>query len=97
LDFVRNPIFDIDTAGLGTPWARFPRARYVIWARTGYATLGVSYYERRRSGPGLRERVIATRTLDARRALDRAVTHGALLWENGGIAVYRVAELSSAF
>jgi hypothetical protein len=97
LDFVRNPIFDIDTAGLGTPWARFPRARYVIWARTGYATLGVSYYERRRSGPGLRERVIATRTLDAMRALERAATQGTLLWEDGGIAVYRIAELPSAF
>jgi len=31
LDFARNPIIDVDHNGLGTPWARLPKARYLIW------------------------------------------------------------------
>ena len=38
LDFERNPILEVDPAGIGSPWAHFPDARYVIVDVGGYAT-----------------------------------------------------------
>jgi hypothetical protein len=38
LDYARNPIADLDLAGLVTPWARIPETPYVIWEYNGPAT-----------------------------------------------------------
>ena len=38
LDYARNPIIDVDGAGLNTPWAQMPRYGYVIWEYLGYAS-----------------------------------------------------------
>ncbi len=37
LDFSRNPVFDVDVAGLANPWAAQPPVRYVLWSYRGLA------------------------------------------------------------
>ena len=97
LDYHRNAISDVDTAGLATPWARLPRVDYIIWQRKGYASLSERFYEKSRHEPGLRERLIATRTLDAMQALREATGRGTVIWEEGGITVYKVTDFGGAF
>jgi len=38
LDFTRNQIFEVDTAGLANPWVHLPTASYVLLQHAGYAT-----------------------------------------------------------
>jgi hypothetical protein len=39
LDFDRNPIIELDGAGLLTPWAELPSSGYVIWEYASFPTL----------------------------------------------------------
>jgi hypothetical protein len=45
LDFRRNPISDLDVAGLETPWSAVPRTSYVIWEFNSPVTPQVAGYE----------------------------------------------------
>jgi hypothetical protein len=66
LDYGRNPIVDIDTAGTATRWAHVPpRMRYFLWQYSGYAVRTHGDYALRSHEPGIgaRERMIAARSL----------------------------------
>lgn len=97
LDFRRNIIQELDTAGLATPWSSLPNVQYVIWARRGYATRPASDFVAKISAPGLRERLIGARSLAVLRYLEKAAARGTLIWEKGGVCVYRVENFGGAF
>ena len=64
LDYGRNRIVDVDTAGIASPWARFPQeVHYVLWQYKGYATRTPADYRERMHVPGARERLIAQESL----------------------------------
>lgn len=65
LNYRRNRIFDVDTAGTATPWAHIPPGvEYYLWQYKGYAVRDLVWYAERMRLPGIgaRERLIAARS-----------------------------------
>ncbi len=92
LDFARNPIADVDSAGLGTPWARLPAARWVLWEVRGYATSGHDNYRNDAQSPneyvarqGRREMALATR-------LEIAANHSRIVYFDRQFVVFELPE-----
>jgi hypothetical protein len=52
LDFQRNPVTDLDMAGLATPWSRIPDARFVLWEFAGATTGQIRGFEEVRRSSG---------------------------------------------
>jgi len=90
-DYARNPVVDIDQAGLTTKWAKFPDARYVLWEYSGFATRTPRDYLDQQNGPGRHERFIAIRALDVARLLVRAANEGEVLHNDGRFVVFRLS------
>lgn len=88
-DFRRNPVHDIELAGLGNRWAEMPPTRYVIWQYAGLATISVEDYRLRLVEPGDRERFNAKRGLTAVYMFDRMARQSEELFREGGIIVFR--------
>lgn len=91
-DFARNPIFDVQPAGLATPWARVPPVRYLIWEYRGFAVRTPGAYEDAAEGVGLYERIIALRSLAFARALDAATRTGRILYNDGWLVVVALTD-----
>jgi hypothetical protein len=89
LDYKRNRIIDIDTAGIAVPWAELPPARYLIWDYAGYATLDKDDYEERCLTAGANERKDSLMTLDFIRTLNSVAEDGEVLFDDGKIKVVR--------
>jgi len=87
LDYRRNRIYDIDTAGIAVPWSNLPSAHYLIWDYNGYATIDVDEYEERSLNRGAGERKDSMRTLDFIRRLNSMVEQGEVLYDDGKIRV----------
>lgn len=85
LDYRRNRIIDIDTAGIGVPWATIPPARYLIWDYAGFATANEDEYEGRATNAGAGERRDSLMTLDFIHRLNS--TLGDVLYDDGKIKV----------
>jgi len=65
LDYRRNEIIDVDTAGLATSWAHIPgNVRYVLWQYRGMAVRDEQHYQAEMSGPGQLQRLISARSLE---------------------------------
>jgi hypothetical protein len=90
LDYRRNRIIDIDTAGIGVPWAAVPPARYLIWDYGGFATADQDDYEGRALNPGAGERKDSIKTLDFIRWLNGVIEHGQVLYDDGEVKVVRL-------
>jgi hypothetical protein len=52
LDFRRNPITDLDLAGLETPWAKVPDTHYMLWEFGGRTTPQLAGFESVRHSSG---------------------------------------------
>jgi hypothetical protein len=90
LDYQRNPIYDIDSAGTGNPWADLPAARYLIIDYNGYATRPYAEYAEFALDVGAGERRNALRTMDLIRRLEAFMAQGELIYDNGEIRVVRL-------
>jgi hypothetical protein len=90
-DYRRNRIFDIDTAGIGLPWARIPAAQYLIWDYEGFGTLDEDEYRERSLNAGAGERKDSLRTLDFMRLLDSLKEQGQVLYDDGEARVVRIS------
>ena len=91
LDYRRNRIIDIDTAGVGLPWAQLPSARYLIWDYDGFATLDQDEYEGRALNAGAGERKDSLMTLDFIRQLNSMVEKGKVLYDDGKLKVVQLS------
>jgi hypothetical protein len=87
LDYRRNRIIDIDTAGIGVPWAALPPAEYLIWDYAGFATVDQDGYEESALAAGAGERKDSRMTLDFMRRLNSMVERGQVLYDDGKIKV----------
>jgi hypothetical protein len=90
LDYRRNPIVDIDTAGLGVPWAAVPQAKYLMWDYAGFATADEDDYEGRALNAGAGERKDSMITLDFIRRLNSMVEKSKTIYDDGKIKLIRL-------
>jgi hypothetical protein len=91
LDFRRNRVFDVDTAGLVAPWAALPlSARYVMWEYSGYGMRTPQAYAAQARGLGRRERAIAVHTLAFGRMLADLQQKGKTVFDDGRFAVFQI-------
>ena len=92
LDFHRNPVVDIEPAGLATPWARIPpTVRYIIWEYKGFGVRSAQDYQERARSVGLHERLIAVRALRFAQQLNATVQRGSILYVDEEFVVARLA------
>lgn len=94
LDYGRNPIIDVDIAGLTTPWARiggpqFGSARYAIWEYRGYGVRTPRQFARQARGQGVHQRAMARRSFPLARYLQEQSQTAELLHNDGTIALFR--------
>ncbi len=90
LDYKRNPILDMEPAGIGEPWAEMPRVKYLIWDYRGYATRERDYYEQWALDVGKGERRNAALALDFIHRLEELVKTGKVLFDNGEIKIVQL-------
>ena len=91
LDYARNPIFDVDLAGLARSWATLPdHVRHVIWEISGPGVRGLAHYEAGARGPGANERLLNVRAIAFAKMLDQAVKGGTILFFDGRYVVARL-------
>ncbi|HEY6464371.1 MAG TPA: hypothetical protein VIY69_00170 [Candidatus Acidoferrales bacterium] len=94
LDYRRNVIIDVDTAGTATPWAHVPaNVHYFLWQYTGYATRREGDYANRAHSPGVgaRERVIAMRSLDLANSLSALASHAQVISSDKGYVLFKIS------
>ena len=92
LDYRRNPVFDVDVAGLATPWSRMPAARYVMWEYRGYAVRSPKSYNKSARQARSYDREIALRSLSFARQLEDWSRRAEILYDNGGVALFRLPD-----
>jgi hypothetical protein len=98
LDFNRNPINDIDVAGLATPWADPPPVRYMLWDQNPAIRQSLKLLAHSaRVMPGARERVVLLRAAAAIRYFGGLTAKGELIYQSGSIAVYRIPSVPGQF
>jgi len=90
LDLKRNPIIDMDSAGLATPWAAFPDSGYVLWEYRGVAMPMVQGPMESSIVVGEHERLIAGQEQKFTIELKRFAQEGALLYNDGRFALIRM-------
>ncbi len=90
LDYKRNRIVDIDPAGIGNPWARVPKAEYLIWDYDGFATRDAEWYRKQALDVGAGERRNAALSLDFMRKMDEMAKAGEVVYDNGEVKVVRL-------
>lgn len=91
LDYRRNPVLDVDPAGLANRWARLPpTVRYVIWERDGFAMPPREDYVAMTRAPGRYVRRIGTRTLAFADLLESTIRTGVVLHDDGEVVVVRL-------
>jgi hypothetical protein len=96
LDYRRNPIVDVEPAGLTTPWARVPRLRYVIWEPSGYGMTTRGALMSDAQGPGVHARAIGARAVAFGDALGRASRDGEILHQDGQFLLFRLTAPGTA-
>jgi hypothetical protein len=90
LEYRRNPIFDVDTAGIGVAWAALPRARYLIWAYDAFATVDEEHYLEFALHAGAAERRDALESLAFIERLRGLVEKGETLYDDEEVKVVRL-------
>lgn len=90
LDFQRNKIIEVDTAGLSNPWAVMPDASYIMVDINGFATRRKSQLVKMLSRPGLYDVQIWKDTLDFIKYLETKVPVEAVLAKEQDIVVYKI-------
>lgn len=93
LDYGRNEIIDVDTAGITTRWSRRPKTRYIMLEYHGYAVESSNRYLRELHHVGLNTRLIAARFLAFKREIYNLVRRGTILYDDGNIVVARLSDL----
>jgi len=95
LDFTRNPVADIEVAGLATPWASIPEAEYILWELNGFATIQLIGYQLERDRPGLLQARIGDAGLRLTHVLIQQARSGTVLYNDGNTMVLRLPKPST--
>jgi hypothetical protein len=93
LDFSRNPVLDVEPAGLTTAWARRPaNVRYVLWEHTGFGVPTPQNYIDQARTHGVRDRTANVRALIFGKAISDLSEKAEVLHHDGRIMVFRIKE-----
>ena len=92
LDYRRNPIHDVEPAGLATLWAHIPPdVRYILWQYSGDAVRSVAEYQRgMQSLGGGQERMIAYRALEFAFRLEQMASRGKVLYRDDRFVLFEI-------
>jgi len=90
LDFQRNPIIEVDTAGLRNPWAVMPNVQYLMLDVQGFATLNKAQLQQARDSSKNYERDIKQAALDFIAFLETQIVVDEVLASEQGIIVYKI-------
>ena len=112
LDYSRNRIIDIDSAGLANPWMDFPfgkelsdgieyfidaGAYYVLWHYRSYAVRPVGNLREEAASPYPRAHTIGVRAQQMVEMLYDMTQHSQILGNNGFIVVFKLFDKHSVF
>jgi hypothetical protein len=95
LDYVRNPIHDLDLAGLETPWAAVPATAYVMWEYNGVATPQMRGYELESQEPGRLQARIGAAGMRMAYAMIDLARHSTIVYDDHQIMVLRLGKASA--
>jgi hypothetical protein len=93
LNYRRNRVFDVDTAGTATPWAHIPPGvEYYLWQYKGYAVRELVWYAERMRMPGIgaRERLIAARSYDLADLMTQMANHTQVVASDGQYVLFKI-------
>ena len=93
LDYRRNSVIDVDTAGTATPWAHVPgNVRYVFWQFGGYAVRTDKDYILFMNDPaaGARERMIASRAYSLAKVITELANHAEVVASDKQFVVFKL-------
>jgi hypothetical protein len=90
-DFFRNQFYDVEQAGTANPWARIPKADYVIYQYAGYAVPSLDVLQEDLRHPGRRERIVGMNALTVIDSMENLWRGGEELYNDGETVVFRVS------
>ena len=90
LDFVRNPLIDIDIAGTATPWSKTPAVSYILWQYKGFGVRQPRDYVQQTLEPGRRESYLGASGLVYASRLQDLFTHSQTAVNAGPTAAQKV-------
>jgi len=90
LDYSRNPIADVDIAGVCTTWARLPRTRYVIWDYAGFPTFRKEDLGFMLNDVGAMHRLRGVRVMETIQTFIRLVQSGEIVYNDHSTVVVRL-------
>lgn len=90
LDYARNPIADVEPAGLATPYSAVPVGSYVIWELNGFATIQPHVYAKERDRPGLLQARIGDAGLRLTAVMIRLARTARVLYADGRTLVLKL-------
>ena len=94
LDYARNPVAEMDMAGLETPWSRIPDTRYVLWEFAGATTGQLDGFEEVRRSSGSLAARIGDAGLRFTRTLLTLEPRPKLLWNDGQFLVFELQDVT---
>lgn len=92
LDLDRNPVTDVELAGLATPWAKVPTSGYVMFEYAGIATPHIYGKQELIDAPGAHEWLIYARALKFAKLIERARKTGDIISDDGRFLVVRLPD-----
>ena len=92
LDFKRNRVLDVESAGLTMRWAQMPDdARYVLWEYSGFGVQSPQDYVNQSRTLGVRDRLAGVRALSFGQGLVDRAQKGTVLHDDGRVIVFRLS------
>lgn len=90
LDYARNPIMDLDVAGLSNRWAHTPEASWVIWQYRGFGVRRPEDYQRIMREAGRNETAMNARALAFTMALNAVAQQSEVVADTGEVVLLHV-------
>lgn len=90
LDYNRNQIFDVDPAGIASPWAYVPDVQYFIWQSQGYGVRSKKLWYSRFKSDAKREKVITLKCMQFLKNMTNRINRAEILYSDGEIYVAKV-------
>lgn len=96
-DFARNPILEVDPAGISNPWAHFPESNYFMIDSGGYATRSRDWLAIMVQNDYLYDRNIWIKSLQFMDYLEQFIPLEAVLYKDQQVGVFKIARPERQF
>jgi hypothetical protein len=89
LNYERNIIYDVEPAGIASPWAYIPDVNYFMVEYGGDVVCSLDYFKERTRYPGRREQYIAGRCIAFLQSLQEIKQNTDEIYNDGRIVVFK--------